>query len=263
MNTDLSKITTLTGIMMAELPEFLDKELPADAYKAVPGAVGLTDINPNYMRMVLDEAFGMCGLGWGYSYSAESVAVSQFTKEVTRNNKQVEKTSWQAQISHFVFWYVLVQDGEQTRHEIPATGASDNDVAAYALKGAITASIGNAVSNIGFQRSVYLGKRDHNTVKVQKATTQKNGSAKPAASSAKSAPKPEKTSAAVNDFSSHLIPTGPKAGQQLGAQDLKTITFYAHKMNVAGDAEKVALQQAARGLLKVRGNGHVPVATVA
>ncbi len=57
------------------------------------------------------------------------------------------------------------------------TPGSDNKNAAYALKGAITSALGNAVSNLGFQEQVYLGKRDHNTVRG-KPTTQSAPSVK-------------------------------------------------------------------------------------
>ena len=57
---------TLTGLTLAEALAKLDEELPPDAYSKGPGAVELTDIDPGYMRQVLNAMFGPCGLGWGY-----------------------------------------------------------------------------------------------------------------------------------------------------------------------------------------------------
>jgi len=60
-------------------------------------------------------------------------------------------------------------------HTIDASGGSENGNAAYAMKGAITNGIGNAVSNIGFQESVYLGLRSHRTVGKKAPVVGKNG----------------------------------------------------------------------------------------
>jgi hypothetical protein len=69
------------------------------------------------------------------------------------------------------FWFKL-QTGEFIETcTIHASGASENSLPGYALKGAITNAIGNAASNIGFQQSVYLGKRSHHTVGKKPAAT--------------------------------------------------------------------------------------------
>src|SRR5258707_5439304 len=65
---NIQSYTTLTGLTLAQVAERLDAELPKDAYTAVPGGAGLTDIDPGYMRKVLTEGFGMCGIGWGHSF---------------------------------------------------------------------------------------------------------------------------------------------------------------------------------------------------
>lgn len=39
--------TTLTGMTLDEVAVRLDEQLPADAYKPVPGGADLTDIDPN------------------------------------------------------------------------------------------------------------------------------------------------------------------------------------------------------------------------
>ncbi|HAD06749.1 MAG TPA: hypothetical protein DCE76_06280, partial [Anaerolineaceae bacterium] len=64
-------------------------------------------------------------------------------------------------LTHLRFWYKLVDGNIQYNCSVHATGASENANIAYAMKGAITNALGNAVSNIGFQESVYLGLRSH------------------------------------------------------------------------------------------------------
>ncbi|MBN1180511.1 MAG: hypothetical protein JXD18_14980 [Anaerolineae bacterium] len=155
---------TMMGYSIDELQARLDEELPADAYKQVPSASYLTDIDPAQMRRVLTEVFGLCGVGWGYRYDPETVAqrVFEFT-----TSKGASKTRYEATVTGLVFWYRLVNDGLDGMTitcEIPATGGSENTTAAFALKGALTNAIGNAVSNLGFQESVYLGQRSHQTV---------------------------------------------------------------------------------------------------
>ena len=253
----LASTKTLTGVSLSDLPALLDEELPKGAYKAIPGATYLTDIDPAFMRDKFNELFGLSGYGWGYSYSSESVSLSK--EDVVRKKGQPNQYTEEiyfAQLLELTFWYKLVaEDGTVTRHEIPATGASDNKVAAYALKGAITAALGNAASNIGWQKSVYMGERSHKTVgKSKPKPASKPAKAKPAkAKPAKAKPAPEPvTTVAESDF---VIPTGPKAGQALSDQDLRAITFYAKKMKVQGDPDKQALQEAAQALLAIRSNG--------
>ena len=152
------------------------------------------------------------------------------------------------------------------------------------MSGAITNALGKAVSNLGFQESVYLGKRDHRTV-GKKATTSKpaglTGEAvsKPASKAAtvsKSVPKTEAKKAEVSDEiidepqtisrpiatdnpDGFIIPTGKRQGQKLGDQTLDVISWYANSLKPAND-DQVKLQSAAKALVKVRSNGHEPVA---
>ncbi len=160
---------TLTGITIAELRQKLDEELPAGAYARVVGVgADLTDIKPAYMRRVLNDAFGLCGIGWGYRYEPASVHHRVF--ETTTHSGEI-KTRHEAMITGLVFWYKLVdRNGHIAEYVIPATGGSENTSAAFALKGALTNAIGNAVSNLGFQESVYMDKRSHRTVKGSKGT---------------------------------------------------------------------------------------------
>jgi len=169
----IDKLKTLMGLTLKELAVKLDEELPPQAYTPVPGGANLTDIDPNYMRKILNSVFGLCGVGWGYDYSPENMTL---TSEV-RESKNGPYTVVVAVLKYLRFWYKLVDtDGKITVHTIDASGGSENGNAAYAMKGAITNGIGNAVSNIGFQESVYLGLRSHRTVGAKKApVVGKNG----------------------------------------------------------------------------------------
>lgn len=262
---------TLTGLTLEQVAKKLDAELPKDAYKAVPGAAGLTDIDPNYMRQVLNETFGICGLGWGYSYAPDDMTVV-IEERTTRDGKK--RRVHVAALKHLRFWYKL-QSGNTTHIcEISASGGSDNEVESYAMSGSITNALGKAVSNLGFQESVYLGRRSHTTVgkPAPKAA---------AAPSAKAAPKPASKPAApaakddeieeidpipasMGDAASFVITEAmtsrpERVGQTLGAQSLEAIEWWANKM-VPANNEQNQLQAAAQAFLKVRSNGHEPVA---
>jgi hypothetical protein len=158
---------TLTGLSLAEAATKLDAQLPAEAYKPVPGGADLTDIDPNWMRHTLNEVFGLCGYGWGYNFHPTHI---EYHNEV-RDGKRGDRTVIVAILKHLEFWYRLNLGEVAEVFKIPATGNSENSTHAYALKGALTNAIGNAVSNIGFQQAVYLGKRDHRTVRAGKRQT--------------------------------------------------------------------------------------------
>jgi hypothetical protein len=56
-----------------------------------------------------------------------------------------------------------------------------------------------------------------------------------------------------------VIPTGKRQGQKLGDQTMDVIQWYATSLKPSND-EQVRLQAAAQALVKVRSNGHEPVA---
>ena len=59
----LASTKTLTGVALSDLPALLDEELPQGAYKAIPGASYLTDIDPAFMRDKFNQLFGLSGFG--------------------------------------------------------------------------------------------------------------------------------------------------------------------------------------------------------
>lgn len=267
---DYASLKSLTGFDLKQIESELDRELPADAYSAVPGGANLTDIDPGYMRDELNRLFGICGIGWGYHYDVADVEY-----EIV---KRGQGTTNSAILKKLVVWFKLADgSGGEHRLEVPSSGGSLNDNAGYALSGAITNAIGKAVSNIGFQKSVYLGHRSHKTVKATdgKPAPKPSASAKPAAKPApKRAPKPALKPAAQNPVEDEIIDDEPAAplspdaasldafvigvgkrkGQKLGDQTLEVISYYAN-MAAVGD-EQSALKNAAQKLIKVRANGN-------
>lgn len=241
----MDTIKTLTGLTLSQLQliEKLDEQLPADAYSAAPGGADLTDIDPNYMRSVLNRVFGLCGFGWGYDYDASDLQMSKEVRETRNGPREVVV----ANLKRLRFWYKLVADGKEFICEIPSSGASENSTSGYAMSGAVTNAIGKAVSNIGFQESVYLGKRSHKTV----------------AHAAKPAQQPTPPAAKIEDIedldeadpAEFIIGVGKRQGQKLGAQPLEIIQWYAEQMVAGNDPAKKALQAAARAYLKVKANG--------
>jgi hypothetical protein len=276
---DITNVKTLTGLTIAEVARKLDEQLPADAYSAVPGGADLTDIDPNYMRKTLNEVFGLCGYGWGYEYVPTDMETHNETRKTQSGSREVVV----AALKHLRFWYKVTDGDETFTCTVDASGGSDNSCASYAMKGAITNAIGNAASNIGFQESVYLGKRSHKTVKASpkaaapapvKAAAP---AAKPApAANAKTTPAPAPAPAAsaadeieeiepvaeptVDDF---IIQIGQRKGQKLAAQPLNVIEWYATQMTTSGDPAKETLKKAAQAIVAVRSNGNKPQSTAA
>ena len=258
---DIKNHKTLTGMLLENVAARLDAELPKDAYKAVPGAADLTDIDPNYMRKILNEVFGLCGIGWGYKYdSADMHTEIEERKRSSGGTRRV----YVATLRRLTFWYKLsAADDSLVTCEIDASGGSDNEVEAYAMKGAITNALGHASSNLGFQESVYLGKRSHKT--VGKSTVPAKATApaasKPAAVPKVAKPAPPQAEAPVVpvDPAGFVIQVGQRAGQKLGDQDRTVIEWYANSMK-ANSEMQATLQNAARSLLSARPNGHKPQA---
>ena len=272
-------VKTLTGLDVEKAIEILDKELPASAYKSVPGGADLTDIDPNYMRQVLNEVFGLAGYGWGYTYDPDHV----YTRTDVETTRKGERTVVVAVVKYLSFWYTLLVDGEPKTGMIPATGASKNSSDAYALKGALTNAIGNAVSNIGFQISVYLGKRSHRTV-GKKPPARKSTKPKPApkAKAAKPAPAPKAAkpapvtaapaddiddldavpdqppapapvpaSASAGDYEIPIGKNGPKdgkPGKKLSEVSQKAVEWYANELKPASEKAR-ELQENAKAYL--------------
>lgn len=255
---DYNTLKSLTGFTLSQIEQELDRVLPKDAYSAVPGGAALTDIDPGFMRDELNRLFGMCGIGWGYSYSSSDVETDLVKRGSGTTNSAIVKK--------LIFWYKLSDaSGEASIAEIPSSGGSLNDVLGYAVAGAVTNAIGKAVSNIGFQKSVYLGARSHKNVDGRYVPAAATSTKKPVAPVKSTAKKPvpatdeivddEPAVTPATDHARYVIPIGNRKGQVLGEQDLKVLSWYANEMRAANDEQRT-LQTAARSLLKIRSNGH-------
>jgi hypothetical protein len=280
---EITNVKTMTGLSVAEAAAKLDEQLPAEAYTAVPGGADLTDIDPNYMRKVLNEVFGLCGFGWGYEYDPANMEIRSETRQGNGNARNVIV----AALKHLRFWYKITDGKETSVCTVDASGGSDNSSASYAMKGAITNALGNAASNIGFQESVYLGHRSHKTVKAQKPApapissphgkapaAQKAAAPTTAKARPMSAPAPAPAATADDEIEEiepplepiaddFIIPLGQRKGQKLADQQLTVIEWYATQMTTGGDAQKEALKKAAQDIITVRSNGHKPRSTAA
>jgi hypothetical protein len=265
---DISKIFTLTGMALKDAIAKLDEQLPADAYSAVPGGADLTDIDPNYMRKVLNAIYGLCGFGWGYEYLPTDLDIRQETRKTNSGSREVIV----ATLKHLRFWYKVTDGTETFVCTVDASGGSDNSNAAYAMKGAITNAIGNAVSNIGFQESVYLGKRSHKTVKASaskpapsaaKATLPAKPAAKPADEIEEIEPVAAKTILCPEE--EFVIEFGSRKTHKLSEFDNNIVGWYATQLVTGGDEKKEALKKAASAVIAARGknNGHAPQSTAA
>ncbi len=281
-------LKTMTGLTVDQMYAKLDEELPPAAYKAIAGTHGkngdeLTDIDPNYATEVLNLVFGPCGLGWGYNYAPTDLTLT--VEQRPRSGGQGTRRVCLAVLTRLTVWYKLVKpDGSEVLCNIDAGGASDNDDEAYAMKGAITYAIGNALSKIGWQQSVYLGKRSHRTVKANAFTS----TGKPAAKAAPSKAAPAfRTSAVPADGEiveeakspaeaakaeamslekvlAYVIPAGNWKGKTFQEvvntteedRGQKAIDFWAQTMVPAGDMLKETIQAIARRYIELSKSNH-------
>ncbi len=272
---DIKTYKTLTGLTLEELANKLNEELPKDAYKAVPGAADLTDIDPNWMRKVFNEIFGICGVGWGYKYDPADMHIYAETRNRSSGGTRNVHI---ATLKRMTFWYKVIDvQGAVVICEIDASGGSENDVEAYAMKGAITSALSNAASNIGFQESVYLGKRSHKTIGKSAPVSKSALAAKPSSPAVSKAnvsapsnitvakPAPANTPStkvgASNDPAQFEVKIGKRAGKTLGEiytedNGAAAIQFYT-TMATGNNADKTELKNAAIAFL-AKNNGHVP-----
>jgi len=275
---DIKSFKTLTGLTLDQVHAQLDRELPADAYKEIKGSHGkdgnpLTDIDPNYATDVLNEVFGVCGIGWGYEYKSEDLSLTVEMRKTSRGDLRRVCT---VILKQMTFWFKLADDeGNEKHFTITAGGASDNDDEAYAIKGAVTYALGNAISKLGWQKSVYQGERSHLTVKRQ--TLKSAPTLKPATVAKPSAPAASKANVSCpsNTTIAKLAPASDNPAQfvvKIGKHAGKTldeiyqatpqaVEFYT-TMATGNNADKETLKNTAIAFL-AKHNGHVPQSVAA
>ena len=171
---DSTKVFSHLGVPWEEVRRRLDEELPAAAYKPIPGGAKLTDVNHAYAYPIMDELFGPFGYGWGLEW--ETVEVHE--RQTARGG-----TTYVAIVPRAVFWYrivILRGDGRsEERIAVAVSGGSENASPWYAMKGAVTNALGSGLATIGWQASVYRGERTHETVGRGKRTDRRAQPRKP------------------------------------------------------------------------------------
>jgi len=152
------EIVTLTGYTMSQVIEKLDDALEPDAYKKVDGVPGnFTDIRPAWLWQLLNNVFGLCGIGWWYTYDTIN------TRSEMRPTSSGEKLYYVAEIPRVDFFYRMLVDGaERDFGPVSSPGMSDNVLKPeWAAKGAVTSALTSSASRLGWQSSVYKGHRSH------------------------------------------------------------------------------------------------------
>jgi hypothetical protein len=145
------KLFTLTGVPVSQIVERLAEPFEPQAYRGVPGAADLTDINTGYMIERATQVFGLRGLGWKLEYEPQNMLLIGLG----------EGKRLTAHLKYALFSYALVNDQDELSwYGIITGGASTNDFA-YAEEGARTAAIGAALKSLCFQLAVYKGQLDH------------------------------------------------------------------------------------------------------
>jgi outer membrane biosynthesis protein TonB len=181
---------TLTGMPIGDALKRMKEVLPPRAYKAVPGAVGLTDINPAYLTDVATQVFGICGIGWSINYKGNDMSL--VARETTTRNGNA-RTVFSANLLHMELQFAYVDPNGEVKMSapIPASGGSENDTESYATRGALTNAIGAAFAKLCWQLPVYQGKVDHNNAAELYAKQQERKKATLASTVSTPAPAPE------------------------------------------------------------------------
>jgi len=144
---------TLTGMTMAQVRAKLTAKLEEEgAYKAVPGAAGLTDIGPPWLWEALTDVFGMCGQGWWYTCGRAEMDIDP---DANWNQK------YSAFLPDLMLYYAYTEGGKFYESKgIPGYGAAAMSSPGYAARGAKTNALGDAAKMLLWQLSVYKGQVD-------------------------------------------------------------------------------------------------------
>lgn len=142
---------TLTGIDLLDVPSELDRQLEPDAYKAITGGSlsGMTDIKPVALIDELNRVFGPCGVGWRVEYGG---------------GIQYDQSDKSTVIESVYLSYAYLDDNgdEHWSKTIQAPGYNRNGGSPIdSIKGAWTNGLGTAAHALGWQSSVYWGRRGH------------------------------------------------------------------------------------------------------
>jgi len=257
MEFDFTTAKTVTGFTLEQVVAELQKPLPASAYKPVPGASDLTDIDPAYLTEVATKVFGPAGFGWWFDFHPTDLVIAAEARTAKSGR---EYTVYTASLHKLVVRYRLLDATGQPliSEPITATGGNDNEVESYAVRGALTNAIGAAFAKLTWQLPVYKGQLSHRNA----ATFGENGNGKkPAGTKASTSATTTKATAVAEplsstatangdgpDLSQFEIKLGKHAGKKFGEVSSQAIQWYAESMNATTPAAE-ELRDAAKAYL--------------
>jgi len=259
---DFTTAKTVTGFTLEQVIAELQKPLPASAYKPVPGASDLTDIDPAYLTEAATKIFGPIGFGWWYDYLPTDLTVNA---EVRTAKSGREYTVYTASLHKLIVRYRLLDAGGHTliSEPITATGGNDNEVESYAVRGALTNAIGAAFAKLTWQLPVYKGQLSHRNAATfgdgakkadPKPAVTRSSPTKPTADPAPADAANNGHDAELNALLNYVIPPAIQskhAGKKLSEVSAQVLEWYATKMAVT-TPESQALKDKAAALLALQ-----------
>ena len=102
---DYTTARSVTGFTLPAAIAEMQKPLPASAYKPVPGASDLTDIDPAYLTEVATQVFGPIGFGWWYDFAPSDLTINA---EVRTAKSGREYTVYTASLHKLIVRYRLL-----------------------------------------------------------------------------------------------------------------------------------------------------------
>jgi len=164
----LDSYKTLTGLSMEEAIARMATILEPEAYSAVKGTgADLTDVNPAYLREVATDVFGPVGLGWTYDWLDEHLTVESENREAKGGRLYTAYVATIRRLELTIYVGAMTPEGVEiiSLAPIPATGSSDNENLAWALRGAITSAIVGAFNFLCWQLPIHKGLVSHRNVR--------------------------------------------------------------------------------------------------
>ena len=255
---DYTTARSVTGFTLPAAIAELQKPLPASAYKPVPGASDLTDIDPAYLTEVATQIFGPIGFGWWYDFQPADLTISAEARTAKSGR---EYTVFTASLHKLIVRYRLLDASGHTliSEPITATGGNENEVESYAVRGALTNALGAAFAKLTWQLPVYKGQLSHRNAATFGANGKK-ADPKPIAKSTAAtatpvASEPVPATVAGNGHDADLeallnyvIPPALQskhAGKKLSEVSAQVLEWYATKMAVTTPESQVLKDKAA------------------
>jgi hypothetical protein len=144
-------LKTFAGIKIEDVPTILAKPFEdPKAYKPMPGAAHLHEINTGFMLERITQVFGLKGVGWNFLFAPENL-------EILRKEDDPWVTAW-LKYAELVI-HLIGEQGEDVPVQIPTSGACTNELR-FAEEGARTTALGSALKGLCFQLAVYKGELD-------------------------------------------------------------------------------------------------------